>query len=1126
MKKTIAFLLLLLPLIAFGQQTRQIKGRILDKNDGSPLIGATVFIDPKETQAKDYNPQGTTADIEGRFVFTLPSNVKLVIVSYLGYETKTIDISEKKDLIIQLAPDNMSLEELVVTGYQKIEKRKLTSSVATVKLDDMKQIGVATVSQMLEGQLAGVVSVPTSGAPGGGSSVKVRSTVTLNGNTQPLWVMDGIPLEGNEIPKDWNSKDNIDNLYNTSIAGLNPDDIKDITVLKDAAATAIYGARAANGVIIITTKKGSKDQPLRVNASAAMFVSTKPNLDKINLMNATQKVDLELQLAANGRIENMKELGGVARILDAAGERNALLSGGINALSATSREAIDKLRKDGTNWGNEIYRPTINQQYGFSISGGGSKATYYFSSGYYNEKGVTRGTGFERFNLTLKTDFRLLENLRLGASIFYGQNKNKSYLTDGDGFINPSRYTRTVNPYINAYDAKGNYVYDLDMIAETGNSKILEFNYFEEMANTRQQLKSNSLKTIFDLEYTPLKSLKIYTQLGLQMEDSKTEKEAREESYFVRKYQVKSIVDNVVYLPKGGVVQNWGTDMNQYTWKMQAEYSKSLGKHEFDLMAGLEMRGNKTNVIATKGFGYDYKTLVTTPIIFPNTTGGQGKANNDYFKPYKKDFEENRYLSYFATGSYTFDNRYTFFGSIRYDGTNLFGVDPKHKFNPMWSLSGAWNVTNEKFMQGATWLSNLRLRASYGVQGNVDRTTSPYIKGSWGSTTTLGGSKEDLINVSSPPNQNLRWETTYTWNTAIDFGVLANRLNATFEVYGRKSKNLITSQALALETGFNSTSSNYGEISSKGLELSINSVNIRTSNFRWETSFNIARYKDKVDKILIDDRSFTPSLLGHSADAVFGYKTAGLDDKGMPLFWKDGKVVTMQEFTGFKVDKVVTSFGDFNITEYIPSMKNSNKDVRNSMSYLGSRTPKFTGGFNNKFYYKNFDLNISCNFVVKQLVSRNPFYNPTAMNPGQNYTTDMLQVWSPDNKNGIYPAVTGLYQPNGKPWGEWDNYDDYRMMYYILDNYSGSTNADLFYNLDIWNKEISYFRVNSIRLGYSVPASMLKKIHLQGLRLSFEASNPFVIATNYDGYFSPETYGSIYAQPIVRRFSIGLNVTF
>ena len=365
------------------------------------------------------------------------------------------------------------------------------------------------------------------------------------------------------------------------------------------------------------------------------------------------------------------------------------------------------------------------------------------------------------------------------------------------------------------------------------NDDVIDFNFLEERANTEYTLRTRSMKTIFDLDFRPVKQLRIYTQFGLQVDNSMTEKMAREETYFTRKYALYSLVDGVTYMPQGGIIQNWNADLSQYTWKAQAEYSDSFAeKHEVDLMAGLEMRGTTSTTIHTKGFGYDFRTMTNEPMVFPAGDEGTNLANSPYFTQYQKSFYENRYLSYFFTASYTYDNRYTLFGSMRYDGTNLFGVDPKYKFNPMWSISGAWNINREGALRNARWLDNLRLRLSYGAQGNIDRSTSPYILGIW-TTRTPGSVVEDAINVTSPPNQNLRWETTYSWNTALDFAALDNRIGFTFDVYGPRSKDLITSRTIPSATGFSVTSSNYGGISSRGIDLPPNTVHNRSLRIRW-----------------------------------------------------------------------------------------------------------------------------------------------------------------------------------------------------------------------------------------------------------------------------------------------------
>ena len=1112
MKKLYIVIFLLAPLFVFGQATKTITGQILDKTTNQPIIGATIFIDSKETSAKDYNPQGTASDIDGRFSLTIPTTVKFLNIHFLGYEMINLDTSTKRDFTVRLAEASNAVEGVVVTGYQKIEKRKLTSSIVSVNMDEIDRIGVASVDQMLEGQLAGVQSSSIGGGPGSGSKVRIRTSTTLNGNDDPLWVLDGMPLEGNEIPKDWNDKENIDNLRSMSIAGINPEDIAEITVLKDAAATAIYGARAANGVIIVTTKKGVRNQAMRVNVSAAAFVTERPDMSKLNLMNSDEKVDFELMLAKNPDLRHHQSLGGVARILDANGgaDRENLING--RPISSSARDAINKLRASGANWGDEIYRMTLNQQYSVSIAGGGEKSAYYFSTGYFDEQGTTKGTDFNRINLTLKTDFDLLKNLKFGVGMFGVATNNNSYVTNDDAFTNPSNYSRRVNPYLDVYNADGSYMYDPDMVAyQRNNSETLPFNFVEESVNTKYELKNKSFKSIFDLEYKPVSNLRIYSQFGMQIESIETEKFMDEQTYYMRKFQ-KDKDSHVLDLPDGGAIKNDNRSTFSYNWKTQAEYNARIGDiHEFDIMAGMELRSFTNKQISTQGFGYDPTTLTTRPVIFADTPEGITLAQSTKYRQYTHSFYENRFASYFATASYTYDNRFTAFGSFRYDGTNLFGVDPKYKFTPLWSASGSWNINREEWMKNVEWLSNLKLRASYGVQGNIDRNTSPYVTGVWGNTN-IDGVYEPII-TATLPNRYLSWETTHTWNAAIDMGVLDNKLSMTFEVYSRISDNLISPEFIAHENGFNVTSSNFGKMTSSGLELSIYSVNIDTKSFRWSTNFNISTYETLVNRINSETDIFSPSRQGYSANAIFGFKTAGLDENGLPLMVaKSGQVMSMKElFQAYTED--IPGAG-----KYI-HFNQSPEHFRDSQEYLGSTDPKFTGGLINKFNYKNFDLSISMNFSVGQTVRETPFYQPTMTGPGHNTNREVLDIWSPSNKNSQYPALL----PAGDSPFYVQEPTDAEYAAAIFEIY-----PQIFDKLDIWTKKLSYLRINSIRLGYSIPSRLTKKAGMSSVKLSFEARNPFVISTNYDGYFDPETYayGSLYSQPISRTFSLGANITF
>ncbi len=1099
MKNKLFYFFILIPTLLLAQKQLTVTGVVYEVDGKTPVIGASVFAGStlvgnatKATGVIQGAMLGATTDFYGKFSFKVPKNTLFISVSFMGYETQKINISKKhNDLVILLKETAQALDEVVITGYQKIEKRKVTSSYAKVKIETIKQAGVANIDQMLTGQISGVQISPTNGAPGAPAKISIRGTSTLNGASEPLWVLDGIPLEGNDIPKDFRDKDNIDNLQSYAIAGLNPEDIESITVLKDASATSIYGARAANGVIVITSKKGKKGA-MRINFNANYFVTQKPNFSKLNLMNSSQKVDFELYLAGRSDLTYQANRGEVARILNSFGEYDNFKNNGFSSIQIAAQNAINDLRKTTTNWGNELYQTALNQQYGLSISGGSDKNDYYFSLGVYDEKGATKGTSLNRYNITLKNNYKITDKLKVGIALFGNQNNTESYITGIDAYTNPSYYSRNTNPYLKTRDASGNYVYDPDLVERSDLN--LDYNILEERNNTAYTLTSNSLKSITDINYKVNDKLNLYTQLGLQFDFDKTEKLAQEESYFTRKYQQRSRYSNGsggydYFMPNGGIIQNWNTDAFQYNWKSTINYNTSFNeKHELDLMIGTEFRKNKRTTIHTKGFGYNANTLTTIPITDQRAVGISS------FETYRKTVLENAYASFFGTASYTFNKKYTLFTSLRYDGSNLFGVDPKYRYLPIWSVAGSWNVMKEKFMYNQETINELKLRTSFGIQGNIDKTTSPFVIGAYYSESILPGNEEEIIRALNAPNANLRWEKTVSSNIGFDLGLLNNKIYVSGDYYYRKSTDLIGLKSVPLESGYNFINTNWATVTNKGFELAITSKNISTDDFNWTTSFNTSHNKSLVNQIEIREEDFKPSRKGYSATAIFAIKTAGIDSNGLPLFWKDGKKISAVDF--------------YKLSNGTNGSQLTREEHRNLYSYVGDAAPKFTGGIINRFNYKQFSLSISANFNLKQTVKQTPSYHPTLVHPGSNYSTDILKAGT-----GNFPALIGFTTPGF----------DTDLVYTW---YNSSDDGRTYNDLDIWIKEISYIRINSIRLGYSFSEKLLKKLKLSSLRLNLEGRNLFVFGSSYNGYFDPETFGSTYAQPIPKIVSLGVNVSF
>lgn len=999
-----------------------------------------------------------------------------------------------------------TIEEVVLTGFQKIEKSKLTSSVNVVKMKNIDQKATASVDQMLQGKVAGVMITPASGSPGQIAPIKVRGTASLSGNTNPLWVIDGMPLEGNQVP-DFNlEQQDINLLKNYSIAGFNPEDIEDITVLKDASATAIYGAQAANGVILITTKNGRKGS-MNINFSTNTFVNLRPNFSKLNLMNASQKVDLELMMAARADLDEYRKANGaVSRILTANQDWENLRNGGIAALSPLSQQQINKLRNTQNNWGNLLYRTAVNHQHSVSLSGGLENYNYYASLGYYNEQSTVIGSGFDRMNFTLKNNYKVSPKLNIGLALFGVSSKQTSFLSDSGSYTTPTYYSRTANPYLLPKDANGNYIYDEDInYVENllGGSVIrIPYNFIEERENTKYSMLSRSIRAILDVNYKVIKNLEYRSQLGLFLGTTKTERYASEDTYFMRKRRANSIqyATQTSFLPaNGGYYQIINAHDFDYNFKNILEYNPKWGRHDLSALVGSEIRKTNYTDAMSQMYGYNARTKTATPFNVPDS-----EATNSLYIPNRDTEVENAYASFFGTLSYTYARRYTIFGSLRYDGSNFFGAETNKRWNPIWAVSFAWNVKNETFLKDNPTISILKLRGSYGLQGNIDRNTSAFYTGRYNNARILNIT-EPTINGDAAPNPLLRWEKTTTKDIGLEFGLWHNRLNFSLDFYERKGTDILGIKDLPLETGFALTSINWASLTNRGFEFSLSSTNIDKEKFKWTTTFNIAANRSNIDKVNDGRSAFLPSGQGYPVNAIFGIKTAGLDSNGLPQFYDAaGNIVSAIDFY-----KISDPWG----IGYIDSEYKDQADFRKLFTYLGDRDPKYYGGITNNFKLGNWDLNIAASFNIKQTVLGQPPYQFTAVDRGLNGSASILQAWEPQNPNTSLPRIIGANTVPGET----------EVVYGWFNTFDPTSSYRYF---DTWAKEISFIRINNIKLGYTLPKTLLKSSGVKYLRLSVEGRNLWVLGSSYTGAFDPETYGNIYAQPLQKAIVFGLNLGF
>lgn len=1114
MKRTNLFTLFLAIACTFcstNAQNRTIRGVVISATNDEPLIGASIFLPPQEqNQTKESLHTGVSTDVEGKFTLSLPNTITQIKCSYIGFQEQTIYLSSSQNYYtIKLQPAEQTLEDFVVTGYQEVERRKLTAAISKIDITEAMVGATKSIDQALAGQIAGVSVTNISGAPGTPARIRIRGTASLNGTQDPLWVLDGIPLEGTDIPSIDNDNENdIVNIAQSAIAGISPNDIENITILKDAAATAIYGARAANGVIVITTKKGRIGKP-QVNFNTKFTFAPNLNTSRLNLLNAEEKVNLELELLREAPFEMFwgmvqipvfLEKGGVAAILKQHNLINSYKATGIDALSTDIQEAINTLKTINTNWNDILFRDAFTQEYNLSISGGSDKVTYYNSLGFTQDNGNVRKVSMTRINLTSKTNYRITNKLNVGLSIFANRRKNTTFLTDTYGLTNPVYYSRIANPYFIPLDIYGHYLYDYDVIANNETDTSQGFNILEEQANTDKQSTITSLNSILNAELVINKHWKANTQVGIQWDNLSQEEYAGENSFNIRRQRINSQYftngTKQYLIPEGGMLKNTNGSTTQITWKSMIEYYNQFNNlNELQIMAGSEIRKNWVDNNSSLGYGYNPKTLTFKPLIFRDEDQAQR------YTPLSKTHIENAFASFFANGSYTIKNRYTLGASIRIDGSDLFGVDKKYRYLPIYSASGLWRVSEEPFFrQQRKKIEHLALRISYGLQGNIDKNTSPYLIGTYGNVSILPSGNETNITINSAPNSKLRWEKTTSYNIGVDLSTQNRAINISADYYYRKGTDLIGNKILPHENGFTNMSINWASMENNGLEVNLQTRNIATKNFSWYSTINFAYNKNKILKIINNKTQTQPDMRGYPIGAIFALKTKGINSSTGQILIEgpDGQAHTVEQL--FQMTPTYDGIGSYNIGL-------TTEEEKKLYHYIGTTEAPYSGGILNSLSYRNWELNLNLSYNIGAYVRNTPSYDIVDFDPGRNTNRDILQRWTTNHPEKIMPA---LATQNNNP-------ADYALF---------SSRKDLYRSLDIWVKRLSFMRLQNIRVAYRVSSNLTRKLHVKSATISLEGRNLFVISSDYTNYIDPESMGNLYSTPVPKSFSFGLNINF
>ncbi|MBC9933972.1 SusC/RagA family TonB-linked outer membrane protein [Chitinophaga qingshengii] len=1062
------------------EETRTISGLVKDYAN-TPLPGVTIQLEGGKKWA--------VTDNTGYYIISVPVNAMALIFTYAGMERKRELVGTRA--MINVFLESKTLDEVVVTGYQTISKERATGAFATVKAADLEKRRISSLKQVLEGTLPGVVSY--------NGDISIRGTSTFKATGAPLYVIDGFPVE--------NTAYDINTMkLKDFIPNINPEDIENITVLKDAAAASIYGARAANGVIVITTKK-AKAGTTRIAFSGDFAVKPKYDLSYQKKASASEMVDLTLNYFDNNPGYKANPLQEASRLRNYAGAVTPaveimlqLAEGKITREEADAQ--MNQLR--GMNLYNkqvlQLLRPAANQQYNLSLSKATTGNAFNFSATFRNEQGYQRSDNNKNLGLNLRNVLTVNKWLTAEAGVFlnYGDSQGP-----GADAMNLPDAINDQLPFEPIFDQNGNPLPLRNRLRtdEIADYKKYNLNSIDQVLQDEQnynQVRQLDLRTrVYGKLTARIRPWISYEGMFQYEKNSgKSEQFLEAESYYMRdKLNSFTYLDtkgNVANkFPQGNGYRTFNNYLRAYTLRNQMNVNKSFGSHEIVAIAGSETRELKNNRDFMAMWGYDPLTLQYVPINNPaellnGITGLNRRSGRIY--SYKdlltKGETINRYFSFYGNGSYTYDEKYMVSGSIRYDLSNLFGTNPAYQYRPMWSAGGSWIMSKEKFMEDISWLNLLKLRASYGINGNVAKDAGPFMTVSYTLNTLTNN---QIGNIKSPPNPNLRWERTTTTNFGVDFALLKDRLSGAIDVYKRKSDDLLTTVTIDPALGFASAIINNGAMENKGVELMLKGQLIRQRNFGWDVTLNGSYNKNKVTRvdlkpgtasILISDAENGSNFLeGKPYKSMYSYPYAGLNNYGEPMIYT---------LDGVAANVAVT---DPNIAVY-----------------SGSLVPIFSGALINNINWRNFQFSFMFVYHLGNVMRGDAAVIEIQPNSGTLLSGVADKVWKQpgDEQYTNVPRISWEYDPRRT---------SFRPAYYRY----GDQNV----------VSASYIKARNLALSYSLPKQWIRKAKIADARIRFQADNLFYIGFNGLG-IDPEAAnlrtGGRYL-PVMPTYNAGFNIT-
>lgn len=1038
-----------------NQKQTKITGIIKDEF-GESVPGANVLV--KGTT------NGTITDMDGKFTLNVHPGATLVVsfVGYANFEQKVAPA--KTDYVINLKPDNQLLDEVIVTGYQTISKERATGSFAIMTPKDMEGKLQTNILSRMEGMVAGLRVLPGSSVP------EIRGVSTLNGTKDPLYVVDGIPYEG-------------------SLDAINPADIVNITVLKDATAASIYGARSANGVIVISTRMGAVGK-IRANYTGSVKFTPLPSRSYLNLTSSSELVDMQKELFGfyhnsydPSSNRSMNEVYQLLYENEAGNISDSELETQLNVYR--NRDKYNQIKDEYLRFAD------ITHQHNLSFSGGSDIYKYSLSANYQGSMPYEKEKLTERIGFNFRNQFDFFKWLRVDVGIL-NSSVNEDYDNGftGYSYLNSGASYRLIRNedgtpaqwYKNKSQVEINRLNSLGLQDETylplNEKQNAHYNYdndylFLNLGATFKIMKGLSLDLRYQTERT-----KIYSKQYKTKDNIDVKSQINDATVISKDGDVTN------YIPMGGQVYETWNKNNSYTMRAQLNFNRDfVEKHSVQLVVGTERRKTVTQASKLEKLGYDDVSLSFKQIdanvlsgTVKNTQGISGQYK--YTSPDKFEYDDNRYVSFYGIGSYTFDRKFTLTGSIRIDQSNLFGTDPKYQYKPLWSAGAQYIVAENK-----NWLDRLAVRMTYGINGNVAKKSGPYMIAKDSGTNYYTNEYQSYI--STPPNPALRWEKTGVFNIGVDFNTLGNRLNGTIEFYNKKTVDLMGYRQTDPTLGWSSLMLNYGEMYNRGVEVTLQSNNIVTRDFSWSSSFIFSYNKNQLTKIENSGTSAssyyssTQNREGHPMGSLYAIRYAGLDEAGMPMAYKaDGSIVKSASYLSAE-----------------------------DLVYAGTTVPPFSASLSNRLTYKGFDLDFMFVFYgghkLRDVASGYALTMYPVLNYASNMDRDRLNFWrQPGDENNPDMAPVFLY---GK---------------------SGNSNASpLWASADKHIEKGDYIKLRDLALGYTFPKVIIRKCYLQNLRLNLQVQNVFYWAANKRN-LDPEVWSGTTAGSTSRGTHIPATFTF